>query len=85
MTLLYFDDFAAGQHFRSETTTVTADDIKAFAASFDPQPFHMDEARASDSFLGTRGERMAHGGADDAAARAKRPPDRGWPDRGGGG
>jgi acyl dehydratase len=51
MTLLYFDDFAAGQHFRSETTTVTADDIKAFAASFDPQPFHMDEARASESFF----------------------------------
>ncbi len=51
MNLLYFEDFAAGQRFRSDTTTVTADDIRAFAAAFDPQPFHMDEDRAAASFF----------------------------------
>ena len=32
--------------------TFTADEIKAFAAKYDPQPFHMDEAAAKDSVLG---------------------------------
>jgi len=51
MNELYLEDFAVGQRFISETRAVTADEIKAFAASFDPQPFHTDEAAAQDSFF----------------------------------
>jgi acyl dehydratase len=45
----YFEDFAAGQKFASGRLTVTAAQIKEFAASYDPQPFHLDEAAAADS------------------------------------
>ncbi|HVZ72970.1 MAG TPA: MaoC family dehydratase [Polyangia bacterium] len=48
----YFEDFAVGQKFRSGTATVTAEEIKAFAKQFDPQPFHLDEAAADASFFG---------------------------------
>ena len=47
MRLRYFEDFAVGQKFGSEARLVEAADIKAFAAQFDPQPFHVDEAAAS--------------------------------------
>jgi acyl dehydratase len=49
--LRYFEDFQVGQRFRSATATVSADDIKAFARQFDPQPFHLDEAAAKESFF----------------------------------
>lgn len=49
--LLYLDDLAAGMRFTSERVTVTAEDIKAFATQFDPQPFHLDEAAAEGSFF----------------------------------
>ncbi len=49
----YLEDFTAGQRFRSTTPVrVEADEIKAFAAQFDPQPFHLDEKAAKDSFFG---------------------------------
>jgi acyl dehydratase len=48
----YLDDFAVGQTFRSGTLTLDAEQIKAFAASFDPQPFHLDEAAAAESLFG---------------------------------
>src|SRR3954468_24126693 len=51
MTELYLEDFAVGQRFTSGTRAITADEIKAFAASFDPQPFHSDEAAADKSFF----------------------------------
>jgi acyl dehydratase len=51
-TRLYLEDFAVGQIFRSGSLTVTAADIKAYAAQFDPQPFHLDEAAAKASLLG---------------------------------
>ena len=52
-TLLYLEDFSAGQKFSVPATeTLSADDIKAFAASYDPQPFHLDEAAAAQSFFG---------------------------------
>ena len=37
---------------RSARTSFTAEDIKAFAAQYDPQPFHMDEAAAAKSHFG---------------------------------
>jgi acyl dehydratase len=47
--MLYFEDIAAGQTYRSPTLRVDAAAITAFAAEFDPQPFHLDNeaARAS--------------------------------------
>ena len=45
----YLEDFVAGQIFGSARLRIDADQIKKFAAEFDPQPFHLDEkaARAS--------------------------------------
>ena len=45
----FFEEFAPGQKFASPVLTVDAAAITAFAAEFDPQPFHLDEeaARAS--------------------------------------
>ena len=44
---LYLDDLQVGQRFKSGSYALTADRIKSFAAEFDPQPFHLDEALAS--------------------------------------
>src|SRR5512134_3186008 len=46
---LYLDDLRVGQRFTSGSLRVEEAEIKAFAAQFDPQPFHLDEtaARAS--------------------------------------
>jgi acyl dehydratase len=51
---IYLDDLTVGQVFRGGPLTVTAEDIKAFAREWDPQPFHMDEdaARAHPIFQG---------------------------------
>ena len=45
----YLEDFVVGQIFGSARLRIDADQIKKFAAEFDPQPFHLDEkaARAS--------------------------------------
>jgi acyl dehydratase len=47
----YLEDFAAGQIYRSGTVSVDVERIKSFAAEFDPQPFHLDEAAASASIF----------------------------------
>jgi acyl dehydratase len=49
---LYFEDLAIGQTFATGTGTVDAERLKAFAAEFDPQPFHMNEIAARASFFG---------------------------------
>ncbi len=49
----HFEDFAVGQSFASTALTVDAAMIREFARQFDPQPFHLDEAAAADSFFGT--------------------------------
>lgn len=49
---LRFADFHPGQRFRAGPRTVTADEIKAFARHFDPQPFHLDEEAAARSLFG---------------------------------
>ncbi len=51
MTELYFEDFAVGQKFGSGRKRIDAARIKSFAAEFDPQPFHLDEAAAQNSIL----------------------------------
>jgi acyl dehydratase len=42
----YLEDFAVGQTFGSGRTKVDEERIKSFAAEFDPQPFHLDDAAA---------------------------------------
>jgi hypothetical protein len=51
MTERYLEDLAVGQIFGSGRLSVDADQIKAFAAEFDPQPFHLDEKAANDTFF----------------------------------
>src|SRR2546426_4859086 len=50
--MIYLEDFAPGQKFVSTTLRVDSAAIKAFAAQFDPQPFHLDEDAARGSFFG---------------------------------
>jgi len=51
MEKLYLEDFSVGQRFVSATHRIDADQIKAFAVRFDPQPFHTDEAAAQAGFF----------------------------------
>ena len=52
MPLRYFEDFFPGQEFSFGPHTVMRAEIVAFAAEFDPQPFHLDESAAADTMLG---------------------------------
>ena len=49
---LYFEDFTVGDTREFGRYEVTADEIKAFAREFDPQPFHLDEEAGRSSILG---------------------------------
>ena len=49
---LYLEDLLVGQKFRTQTITVDIERVKAFAAEFDPQAFHLDEAAAGSSIFG---------------------------------
>ena len=59
----YLEDFAVGQTFASGRLRVTNEQIKAFAAEFDPQPFHLDEEAAQNTFF----KRLAASGWHTAA------------------
>ena len=49
----YLEDFEVGQKYGgSGSIRVDTEGIKAFAAEFDPQPFHLDEQAATGSFFG---------------------------------
>ncbi len=49
----YFEDFAVGDAFESDRThRVTAEEIKSYAAQWDPHPFHLDEAQAEKTVVG---------------------------------
>jgi acyl dehydratase len=48
---LYLEDLRVGQRFTSGVYQIDADRIKSFAAEFDPQPFHLDEAAAQASIF----------------------------------
>ena len=53
MSERYFEDFAVGQVFKpSGRVRVAKDEIIAFAKTFDPQPFHLDEDAARQSIFG---------------------------------
>jgi acyl dehydratase len=49
---LFLDDLYVGQRFTSGTYRIDEERIKAFAAEFDPQPCHLDEAAAQGSVFG---------------------------------
>jgi acyl dehydratase len=49
---LYLEDVVVGTQFVTDEITITADEIIAFAAQFDPQPFHTDPEAARGSFFG---------------------------------
>jgi acyl dehydratase len=49
---LYFEDLPIGFRTSTGSIRIDVDDIKQFAARFDPQPFHLDEAAAENSFFG---------------------------------
>jgi acyl dehydratase len=49
---LFLDDLYVGQRFTSGTYRIDEVRIKSFAAEFDPQPFHLDEAAARDTVFG---------------------------------
>jgi acyl dehydratase len=48
----YLDDLQVGQRFKSGTYRMEEDRMKAFAAEFDPQPFHLDHAAGKNSIFG---------------------------------
>lgn len=48
----FFEDIVVGERTELGSHTFTADDIKRFARSYDPQPFHMDEEAAAKSHFG---------------------------------
>jgi acyl dehydratase len=49
---LYLDDLHVGQRFTSASHTLDEAQIKAFAAQFDPQPFHLDNDAAKATMFG---------------------------------
>jgi acyl dehydratase len=48
---LYLEDLHVGQSWVSEPHAIDAAQIKAFAADYDPQPFHLDEEAAKKSLF----------------------------------
>jgi acyl dehydratase len=48
----YLEDYAVGQVYRSGKLRVDKDQITAFAAQYDPQPYHLDEAAARQTPFG---------------------------------
>jgi acyl dehydratase len=47
----YFEDFAVGQTFGSGRLRISKEQVRAFAAEFDPQPFHLDEEAAQNTIF----------------------------------
>ncbi|HAO39612.1 MAG TPA: dehydratase, partial [Afipia sp.] len=48
----YFEDMNIGDRRELGSFTFTPEGIKAFAAKFDPQPFHLDEEAGRNSVFG---------------------------------
>jgi acyl dehydratase len=55
MPKLHWEDFQSGAVVVYGPRLVTREEIVAFAAEFDPQPMHLDEAAASATLLGGLG------------------------------
>jgi acyl dehydratase len=52
MTNQYLEDYAVGQVYRTGRLRIDKEQIFAFAAQFDPQPYHLDEDAARQSVFG---------------------------------
>src|SRR6478735_991612 len=50
---LYLEDLYVGQSWGSAPHLIDAEQIKAFAAEFDPQPFHLSEEGARGTLFGS--------------------------------
>ena len=50
--MIHFEDIRIGDSREYGSRTLTAADIIRFGKKFDPQPFHVDERAAADSFYG---------------------------------
>jgi acyl dehydratase len=48
----YWEDFKVGERVTLGNKTLTEEEIIRFAKEFDPQPFHIDKAKAEESFFG---------------------------------
>ena len=55
MPKYYFEDFSAGWTAEYGPRRVTREEMIGFAAQFDPQPMHLDEAAAARTMLGGLG------------------------------
>jgi len=62
MSKRYWEDFKPGAVEIYDSRLVTREEIVAFAAEFDPQPMHLDEAAASTTLLGGLGASGWHMG-----------------------
>lgn len=51
MSFLFLEDLSVGDLFESRSVSISAGEIKAFAAEYDPQPFHLDEDLAAGSYF----------------------------------
>jgi acyl dehydratase len=52
VTVHYLEDLTPGQRYRTASCTVDQAQIQAFAAQFDPQPFHLDPEAAKQTLFG---------------------------------
>ena len=48
----YFEDVEEGQEFELGSRRMEREEMIAFAREYDPQPFHVDEEAAKDTFVG---------------------------------
>ena len=48
----YWEDFKVGERLTLGSKTLSEEEIVGFAKEFDPQPFHVDKAKAEESFFG---------------------------------
>lgn len=51
--IVYFEDIAIGDSFDFGPLTVSREETIAFAAQFDPQPFHLSDEAAATTHFGT--------------------------------
>ena len=56
----FFDDLSVGHAVLSDGRLVTKAEIIEFAKVWDPQPFHIDEEKAADTFFGALVASGAH-------------------------
>jgi acyl dehydratase len=61
--MLYLEDLAVGQRFKTGSHCLTQDEIIAFARQYDPQLFHTDPEAARDTFFGGLAASGWHTGA----------------------